>query len=86
MAFDDNTTSKWTANGTTGWLEYDCGTLTTVKEVGIMGQYALGDQASLAPKDFTIEARQTTGDSWTVLRTVAGETSWGAAEMRSFVL
>jgi hypothetical protein len=81
--FDDNSTNKWTANATSGWLRWDFGTETSVTEIALMGQYITGDQATFAPKDFIVEASPD-GVNWLTRKTVTGQTAWGAAEVRVF--
>lgn len=81
LAFDDDLTTKWTANGTTGWLQYDLGETKPVVEVALRSQQ---QDSEFAPKDFTIEARDNPNDAWKVLRTVTGQTGWLGSEVRAF--
>ena len=85
FAFDDNVGTKWTAAGTTGWIQYDAGTPIDVMQVGVMGNYSGGDQAAFAPKDFNIQSSDD-GVTWADRLTVTGETGWAGAELRLFNL
>lgn len=86
MAFDGSDVDKWTANGTTGWLQYGFTEPKKVVSMALMGQYSGGDQASFAPRDFTLSGSNSPSGPWTTMITRVGETTWGAAEIRVFDL
>lgn len=86
LAFDKLASSKWTSSTTTGWLQYDCGATTTIASMRLIGQYSNGDQATMAPKDFTLRGSDAAGGPWTTVITRTGQTAWGAAEVREYLI
>lgn len=93
MAFDDNTTTdsggffnKWTANGTTGSLQYDFGSgiTKTIVYYSVQAVEATGStSANRAPKTWTFEGSNN-GSSWTVLDTQTNVPAWTQLEKRTY--
>lgn len=89
-AFDLNSTNKWTSH-VSGvvfpiWLAFDFGTAVTISKIRLMGQYVTGNQATFAPRDFTLQAANDPGGPWVdVGPAVTGQTGWAGAEERDFV-
>lgn len=87
-AYDGDNTTKWSPAGNTGWLSWqfapgnETGHIQQILEVGIMGR-AIGQDGTYAPNDFTIESSYN-GSTWTVIKTITGQTGWSEGELRLF--
>lgn len=84
-AFDRDPVSKWTSSTTTGWLQYDMGSIIGISRVGIMGVYQGAGQEPMAPRNFTIEG-STNGSTWVQLLNVVDQINWAPGEVRYFNL
>lgn len=79
---DGSTSTGWTsAASTSGWVMMSFAEATEIDELVWTTRSGEGNRA---PKDFTIEGSDD-ASTWTVLKTVTGETGWGSLESRSFM-
>jgi hypothetical protein len=85
MAYDDGA-AKWQAGASTGWIKLDLGDGAGITPTSLRLTAKAGGDVNRAPKDFTMEGSNTGSFSGeeTVLKTVTGETSWGAGEERTY--
>lgn len=78
---DKNSGTKWTPNGTTGWIAYEFpSTSEVIEEYKITG--CISGQENMAPKDWTFDGYN--GSSWTTIDTQTSQTSWTAGEERTY--
>lgn len=81
FAFDENATTRWTINSSTGYIGYNFSVAETVKQYRICSHFA-----NQGPKDWTFQGSATGnwGGEEVTLATESGETGWGAGEVRTF--
>lgn len=85
-AFDDITNGSfpWASNsGFPHWIKYAFASPVVVAEVTLRMPTVAYGGANERPKDFTIEWSDD-NSSWTVARTVTGQTGWSASEVRTY--
>jgi hypothetical protein len=81
-AFDDDSATFLRLGTGPGWVAYDFGALTVVRQVAIQaGDNAF--RAERAPKDFKIQYSHD-GSTWHTAAEITGETAWGISEVRTF--
>ncbi len=79
---DSGNSDLWINNGgSTGWLSYKFPTAQYINKYTIISGQAI--DLSRSPKDWTFEGSND-GSTWTILDTQTNQTSWTAAQSRSF--
>tara|TARA_R110000803_G_scaffold166755_1_gene230013 strand:- start:5016 stop:5507 length:492 start_codon:yes stop_codon:yes gene_type:complete len=85
-AFDAITTTNWASTtALPQWIEMQFTGNVTPFSVDITGNNSSPDQAVNAIKDFDLQW-STDGISYTTAQSYSGETAWGLAETRNFVI
>ena len=79
-AFDANTSTGWTFQGTPAWIAQLFQSDPGIDAVRITGP----SDVARAPKDFTVDYSDDGGETWTTVLTISGETGWAANEVRTF--
>lgn len=88
-AFDKTSTNQWAsaAGESPSWIGFGFAAAVKVTKVKVMGHYASGGQAALSMKDFKVQRSTDGGTTWLdVGNPIVGQTGWGAAEERTFVV
>lgn len=77
-AFDNNGTTQWAANATTGWLEYQLPSAQVIQGYTVQ----IYTTPTAAPKNWTFQYHN--GSTWVTVDTVVNETNWANTEKRRF--